>query len=61
MTTHGMSEVDEKWVDTSVGHVSQDDGLALSKWQVNPEPFAMGQECQSTTDTYERSLIQKIR
>jgi hypothetical protein len=42
MAANSVSEVDEKRMDTGVGHVPQDDSLVLSKRQVNPELFSMG-------------------
>ena len=53
MTTDSVSEVDEKRMDTSVGHVSQDDSLVFTERQVNAELFSMGQERQSAADRHE--------
>ena len=46
-------------MDASVGHVSQNDGLVLSKRQVDPELFSMSQERQPTADTFDESLVQR--
>ena len=42
IATHCVSEVDEKRMDASVGHVSQDDSLAFSKRQVYSVLFPIG-------------------
>ena len=57
----GVSEMDKKWVDASAGHVSQDDSLVFSKWQVNTKLFSMGQKRQSAANRHEDLLIRKIR
>lgn len=44
MTANSMRKVDEKGVDASVGHVSQDDGLVFSERQVDSELFSAGEE-----------------
>jgi len=44
MAANSVGEVDEKRMDTGVGHVSYDDSLVFSKRQVNPELFSMGQK-----------------
>ena len=50
MTANGVSEVDEKRVDASVGQVSHDDSLMLFQREVNAELFSMTEKGQSAVD-----------
>jgi hypothetical protein len=59
MTTNSVGEVDEKRMDTSAGHVPQDDSLLFSKREVNSELFSVGQERQSAAGVHEQSLVRK--
>lgn len=46
VTANSVSEMDKKGVNADVGHVSYDNGLMFSEWQVNSELFPMGKEGQ---------------
>lgn len=53
MAADGMSKMDEKRVDASIGHVSQDDGLMFPERQVNSKLFLMSEEQQPAVDVRE--------
>ena len=57
MATDSMSVVDEKWMDASVRHVSQDDGLVLSKRQVDSQLFSVCEERQPAVDANREALV----
>lgn len=60
VTPNSVSEVDKKGVDAGAGHVSYDNSLMFSKWQVDSELFPMGNEGQPAADAH-RSVGQQTR